>query len=459
MGSATIRRAMSYQAFVRRARDRKLRRRHSVAAVALGGLVLLALGQVPAATAAVTGGPSCAVRNGPPPGANMSMMADEHLAYESWIDSPAGQEADQAVWTELYASYGALDQTGKAGGITERLSRGLIGTALDHAGKAIVVVVDPGRTSIAGLQGRLNAAVHSPGNAGPPPAVRVQAGCFDAAQLLDAATVLAARNWHADAARAAYSYYLDPATSTYQVTVDSRYPDAAAMLAKTLGGRVSVATGTVGRADRFNDGRPHYGGSAIGLASNHVNVCTSGFVVRHTSDGLRGATTAGHCFNNGVLISSGSQAYGATSGKIDFPVYDMMNVLSAVETFQNIIHVDPCCPTTRTQSGAADPVVGTTSVCISGMTSLARCGITISSLDAVLCDQYGCTPGLIAGSRADHLLVSQPGDSGAPVYTRPGSTTALARGMNIGYANGGQTLLAERISNVQNHLGVTVATS
>lgn len=92
------------------------------------------------------------------------------------------------------------------------------------------------------------------------------------------------------------------------------------------------------------------------------------------------------------------------------------------------------------------------------MTTLSRCGMTVSGLDGELCDEYGCTTGLITASRADHGIVDQGGDSGAPVYTRPGSSTATARGGGIGQMGSGTIMLAEGISNIQAHLNVTFLT-
>ncbi|MEV8513474.1 hypothetical protein [Dactylosporangium sp. NPDC051484] len=435
-------------------------RNASLSAFAVLGLAggLLVGGAADAVPAAL---PACVVA--PPKissfsAADRALLPDQHLAFEQWITGDAGQKANAAVQDTIAKSVPELannnDGKGPVSDTELSLRRGIIGSAYDHNSHSIVVVADGKVADTAALGAKARSA-----SAGLAAGVQVDVrqGCSSAADLLDALGVIKRRDWHPQAKSASFVSYLDAATSTFQISFDAADKAVAESLRARLGSRVTVTLGGAGRTDRFNDGRPHFGGSAIGVGAND-NICTSGFTVRRNSDGMRGETTAGHCFNNGDAIYSGSKFHGTATGEYDYPNYDMTLVLSNSETWSPIIHVDPCCPDTRTQTGAANPSVGTTGVCISGMVSLSRCGITISSLDGNLCDQDGCTSGLIIGARADNGIIDQPGDSGAPVYTRPGSSTATARGGGIGQKNNGTIMCAERISNITAHLGVTVLT-
>lgn len=107
-------------------------------------------------------------------------------------------------------------------------------------------------------------------------------------------------------------------------------------------------------------------------------------------------------------------------------------------------------------TGKGNPAVGN-SVCLSGMVTRAVCGIIVRRLDAQLCDASGCTTSLIYSTKPG-AVIRGPGDSGGPMYTRPTTSTATIRGMHIGGARTDESY-AEKISFIESHLGVTVATS
>ncbi|HEY3007216.1 MAG TPA: hypothetical protein VGJ63_04010 [Micromonosporaceae bacterium] len=222
---------------------------------------------------------------------------------------------------------------------------------------------------------------------------------------------------------------------------------------------MTVALGGASRTGRLDDGEPHYGGAGVrvGSGSSSSNTCTTGFVVVRSSDGRRGGVSAGHCFANGQQIYSGPQFWGQASGEAGFPTYDQIGIFSAAETYANKLHVDPCCPSVRTVTGRANPTINLT-VCQSGMVTRAICGIRITSTSGQFCDADGCTTQLMVGSRNGDTIV-RGGDSGGPVYTRPGSSTATIRGMVIAYGDFGATMYAEQVSYIEGHLGVRVATS
>jgi hypothetical protein len=354
-------------------------------------------------------------------------------------------------------------------GLAAKLQRGFIGYANDYATHTIVAVVTPEYAKANVLSTALTSArsLATP-TLSSAPGVRVQAGCFSAAQLLDAESVLRQRSWHPDAALASYAYSLRAEDSRFHVTFDERYPAAAEALGAVLGDRAIVELGTVARAGRLNDGEPHYGGSGIRKGFNSSlssNQCTSGFTVRRNSDGRRGVTTAGHCFSNGDSIYSSTQFTGVLwgEGTVDnpYPSIDVAGVLSSSETYANIIHVEPCSPCTRTVIGKG-VVGGSSTICLSGMVTTAICSVLVTSTDATLCDAAGCTVSLIEGWRNGDTIV-RGGDSGGPAYVRSGASNATAVGTIVGGSGGRSSsatfVLVEPIGVTEEALGVTLATS
>lgn len=392
---------------------------------------------------------------------------DGHRSHERWVADDPGQQVVRKLWTVLGGQFGATTKTQT----TARLQRGLIGTALDHTTQTFVVVVDPARVDATALQRRLDSARRLPGQVGSPallgPAVRVQQGCSTAAGLLEADGVLARGDWHPGARRAGYSSYLDPADSTYHVTVHHTAPDVAKALQERLGARVTVKLGVVSDLSRVVDGEPHYGGSALGRNRSWSH-CTAGFTVRIRRNGQLGSTTAGHCFNNQDGIWSGNpvanrwEYFGFGAGKDRYPAYDMMRIESTQETYTNVLWVDPCCPTTRTVTNKWAPSEHSF-VCQSGFATRAKCGLEVISLTGQKCNNDGCTGGLIVAERGGDDIGS-PGDSGGPVYTRVGDYNAAINGMvvaaecSIAHPDFCVKVFAEQVHAIEYGLDVTVYT-
>lgn len=391
--------------------------------------------------------------------------ADGIYPYQSWLVSDAGQ----AVASTLTQTQAAVMGIADTASMDTRLQRGFIGFATDHATHTMVAVVTPEYGNATGLGTALTTARNLVAQTQPAaPGVRVQAGCFTAAQLIDAESVLRQRSWHPDAAVASYAYALRADDSRFHVTFDDRYPGAAEALSAVLGDRAIVELGVVARAGRLNDGEPHYGGSGIRKGFNSSlssNQCTSGFTVRRKSDGRRGVTTAGHCFSNGDSIYSSSQFTGVLwgEGTVDnpYPAIDVAGVLSSGETYANIIHVEPCSPCIRTVIGKST-VGGGSTMCLSGMVTTAICSVLVTSINSGLCDAAGCTFDLIEGWRNGDTIV-RAGDSGGPAYIRSGASTATAVGAIVGGAGGRSStstiVLVEPIAVVEEALSVSVATS
>ncbi len=368
-----------------------------------------------------------------------------HRDFEDWVAAPAAQEALERVNAKLEARFG---EAGRKDGSTPALEAGLVGLRLDHVGRQARVVVEPSLVADASLRAELEAA------AGGQVPVKVVAACRSTKSLVAASGVLRERSWHQLAAVTPFSAWLDPGNSKYRVTFGPGGAAVAAALQAQLGDAVEItmADEAPSRAGRLDDGEPHWGGAAIG--DRYENYCSSGFTVIR-SDGRRGSVTAGHCYDNGAASYSGGKFYGYANGKVNYPAYDMMRVDASGQSYDNRIHVDPCCPSVRDVTGSGDTAVGR-SICVSGYKSRAICGAEVISMTGRLCDPDGCTYGLIR-ARKEGTVLSRGGDSGGPMYTRPTSSTANIRGMIIGGDNG--DVLGERISNVTSHLDVRVATS
>jgi hypothetical protein len=277
--------------------------------------------------------------------------------------------------------------------------------------------------------------------------------CRSAGGLIEADDLLFSRSL----VKGNYAYSLWAGDSKLHVTAESAAD--AAVIQKALGDRVVVTVGGMSRAGRLDDGEPHFGGSGIqqNAGNTSTNTCTSGFTVRRNADGGTGAITAGHCYGNGIYAYSGPQYYGYTWGKVSFPAYDILGIRSGSETYDNVIHVDPCCPSNRYVVGYDPAEVGDL-VCLSGMITKALCGVQVTSTNGYCCDSNGCTGGLTEGIKNGSVIVRQ-GDSGAPIYTRYGTNAALAVGMVVASAGSGTIVYGEHISTVEAYLNVTVLTS
>lgn len=375
--------------------------------------------------------------------------AEGHFQHEEWAVDPGSQRA----FGEAHAALGRTFGTNTKDDTSATLRAGLIGSVLDHRSRQMIVVVDPALVDEGALQAQMDGAAARGGKGRG--FVRVVAGCASAERLAGAAKTLADRAWHQEADTVAMGYGLDAHTSTYQVTLDSSETDVADALKSELGDLVTIEYGNPERRGRLDDGEPHYGGAGIRASYEPSNTCTSGFTVR-LSTGARGSLTAGHCYNNGANIYSGPQYYGLTAGESSYPAYDMIRINPNGETFDNKIHVDPCCPSVRTVTHRSNPGLHEY-ICVSGRLTRAVCGIEVVNTSYSLCDSDGCTHDTFM-ARKPGALVGQGGDSGAPSYTRPTTSTASIKGMEIG-GTASDNFVGEKITHIEAHLSVTVATS
>ncbi|NUR73621.1 MAG: hypothetical protein HOU81_22610 [Hamadaea sp.] len=410
---------------------------------------------------------SCVVTGGTPAAADALRSAtpdaDGLYPYQQWLAGEQGQRASAALVAVENQVFGHVPSSA---GVSQKVGRGLIGFAPDYSSQSLVAVVTP---EYAGTPGLVKEMADAQSRLGPgAPALRVQTGCFSAAALADAYAVLTGTAWRTGNAKFAYAFHLDPVDSKFHVTVDTPQSAAAAKLAALLGDRAVVELGPVGRTGRLNDGEPHYGGAGIrvGYSSNTAsNTCTSGFMVRsRDTNGIVGMTTAGHCFAAGASIYSSTQYYGVAQSTIqgEYPATDARRVYSSAETYDNVIHVEPCSPCTRTVTSRTYVSSGSSGICSSGMVTTAICGLTVISTTGQICDGIGCTSGLLVLYRNGDYIV-RAGDSGGPLYFRNGSTTASAVGQIVGGSGGRYStstyMYAEAFESIEEALNVYIATS
>ena len=403
------------------------------------GLLLIAsvVGPAGVAHAAGTGIDSCHVQT-------------LTTASTDWLESGVSRRVNEDLAAEVGRRFGAGSKADPLASVRS----GLIGLTVDHSTQSIVAMVDPALPNRDALSQALSGVVdRARGAAAAGPRIRVQSACHSTAEILYADKVLRARDWHPDVRTASIGGYLDPADATFHVTVDPGHPDVATALKGKLGDLVTVTLDDTGRTGRVGDASPHKGGANIRRDSTH---CTAGFSVQR-SDGYRAMVTAGHCFDNVQSIYSGDTYFGITDGEYNYPVYDMIEVTSSTETYTNVIYVDPCCPTTRVVVNRGDPFVNDL-VCVSGAVTKARCALRVLNFSGWVCNGNDCTYALITARRDDGGIVVQLGDSGAPMYSRPGNTTATINGLLIGRGESGAVAYAELVSNVEAHLGVQTLT-
>jgi len=398
---------------------------------------------------------SCTVQGPDPARVSMTPTADGTPAYAQWLGQADVSAANDAIQKAVQAQFGLTDGKETA---AELVRRGYIGSTVDHNTRTIVTVVTPEyRAKAAALQARISAA--QPASLTKAYRTALIVGCYSGSRLAAAADLLHGRAWHPEAAKASFSFAIEANDSRLHVSFDPGSAAAAEAARVRLGELAAVTLGGSSRAGRLDDGEAHYGGAGVRVGSGALNsnICTTSFVVRRNSDGRRGGLSAGHCFNNNNAVWSSTQFWGTAWGEAGYPTWDMIGVSSTAETYDNSIHVDPCCPSVRNVTARKFPAVND-NVCLSGMVTRAVCGLIVNHLFAELCDADGCTTGLMRARRANDVTV-RGGDSGGPVYQRSGASNAVALGMIIGFNDGGRNLLGEKLNSIEAHLGVTVLTS
>ncbi|HLU46033.1 MAG TPA: S1 family peptidase [Natronosporangium sp.] len=154
--------------------------------------------------------------------------------------------------------------------------------------------------------------------------------------------------------------------------------------------------------------------------------CTIGFLVLTATNDL-GYVTAGHCGGIGTSVRGfNQQPQGVIQGSV-FPGQDY--ALAVVN--QDWI---PTPQLSAAQVAAVDPPVGAT-VCKRGSTTGLTCG-TITAKNQTVYYPYGVVYGLTRTT-----MCSEPGDSGAPVFTPDGQPYGIVSGGSGNCTAGGTTFV------------------
>jgi streptogrisin D len=369
---------------------------------------------------------------------------------------PLGEAVGESVSESVRSSEPLTDTGRPTSGLPYGLSQGIVGV-LGSADTGYKVIVD---------ESVIDAATYRNGLAKKVPAngltmVAVERSCRSAKSIAAAWTKVAARDWHPGAKKTTFTADLDPATEQILVEYDkaTTSADNVAALVSIDPAVIHAVPGAPQRMTRLNDTPTggHWGGARI---TSPIRNCTAGFTVVRRSNGARASVTAGHCGGVGTVWYSGSNYYGTTSVRTDYPDYDQALVTGS--SYGPKIWTDGAGDTedVRTVTGAGDPAVGS-QICQSGSYSGSLCGITVQSNSATFCDEAGCTTYVMRGTKSGQIVI-RGGDSGGPIYTKPGADWATIRGSAIagsGCHDGScTTIYAERYNSIAGHLGVYALT-
>jgi hypothetical protein len=161
------------------------------------------------------------------------------------------------------------------------------------------------------------------------------------------------------------------------------------------------------------------------LIQNGSARCTLGF--NAFSGASRFILTAGHC----VTVAGswyGAGGYIGESGGSSFPGNDFGFITVQSAAAESTPLVDRYSSGSDvTITGATNPTVGM-SVCSSSPVTGWKCG-SITGINQTVCYPEGCVTGMARSN-----MCSEPGTSGAPVVTNPGSGTTVRA---VGFISGG----------------------
>ncbi|HWD80726.1 MAG TPA: hypothetical protein VG497_17655 [Kribbella sp.] len=423
----------------------------TVPLVTLGSVSLFAVALTAPSSGAVAGVAACSHAQPSASSTEATRLAQPTSKSDA---RPLGESLGEGISAAI-RSLEPLDATGRpTSGLPYGLSQGVIGV-VGSATTGYEVVVDAAKVDTKKYQSAMARNLPAAGK----PMVKVTGSCRSAQAIADTWNTVGKRAWSSDAARTTFAADLDPSTENVVVSYDqaTTSPASLAGLRKLTG--VQLVADSLARTSRLSDTPKggHWGGARITSALKN---CSAGFSVVRRSNGQRGSVTAGHCGEPGTIWKSGTNYYGTTSLRTDYPDYDQSLVTGSAYGAKIWTDGPGDTVNTRTVTGGGDPGVGTV-VCQSGSFSTSTCGLTVRSTSAKYCDADGCTTYVIRATRGG-LVAIIGGDSGGPVYSRRGSSSATIRG--IAFAGAGcaasrcTTLYAERYKSITGHLGVTAVT-
>ncbi len=423
----------------------------TVPLLTLGSVSLFAVGLTASVAAPSAAGAVCSHAQ-----PSASSVQSKRLAQPTSASDPRplGEALGEGVGIAV-RSLEPLDATGRPkSGLPYGLSQGVIGV-VGSASSGYKVVVDSAVLDTRRYEAAMARNLPAAGKQ----MVGIERSCRSAKAIGDAWNAVGARSWSGDASRTTFAADLDPVSEDIVVEYDKATTSAASLDGLRGLSGVQLVESSLARTSRLNDTPKggHWGGARI---TSTLKNCTAGFSVVRRSNGQRGSVTAGHCGGVGTLWKSGSYYYGTTSVRTNYPDYDQALITGSAYGPKIWTDGPGDSANTRTVKGGADPGVGTV-VCQSGSFSTSLCGITVRSTSAKYCDTDGCTTYVIRATRGGQIAIIG-GDSGGPVYTRPGSTTATIRGITFAGAGCASsrctTLYAERYASITGHLGVYALT-
>lgn len=354
-----------------------------------------------------------------------------HATYQEWI----ANDTAQAELRELHR-------------LADERADQLLGVAADHAQQRFLVIVDPAQ----GVEVFVDVE-RSVRQVPTSFEVAVVEGCHPLAEIRAVEAELA-RSGALGGDGTPYGYGRDPSTGT--VTLIGADLGDVERATDRLGSLVDGhhAPELVNYAgSRDNDSNPHWGDA-------NVDGCSSNFAFNGF---IRIQMTAAHCFDNGEALHSGGQFYGTTFGE-NATTGDYIGIYADGQSYTNVIHTTPCCPSSRTVVAKVNTANGSF-VCAGGRVSLSDCGAEVYNDAAQVCNP-GCHPVQWARRPATQEWICEPGDSGGVVYQRSGSSNALAAGMIQGGIGrppepvyGYYVCFFETVSHIESASGLTLATT
>jgi hypothetical protein len=263
---------------------------------------------------------------------------------------------------------------------------------------------------------------------------------------------------------AAYAYYRDEETGRLIVETARANSTLTDTLERDYGEGVKVVPVAVSRAVRTADNSPHYGASRLHL-HNYSDGCSSGVALIRA--GVRHMITAGHCYATNTNVYSG-QYYAGLVNVRRFPNPDLELINGnpgssgqGTQSYTHYMYTDPSSPGVRAVVTRWPTSIGHY-ICTGGSYSQERCGARVSSIIASFCDADGCTYNL-ARAQSPGQLVAQLGDSGGPVYQKPGASGIAFQGIIVATSlnlssTSGDTVWFHTIGTIEAALGGFVVT-
>lgn len=243
-------------------------------------------------------------------------------------------------------------------------------------------------------------------------------------------------------------WYVDQATNRVVIEIVGNDAAGIAFAQKHASAEVQIVTGAAQPTQMWNI----IGGQAITRSGSR---CSAGFNARNSA-GTRYVLTAGHCTELGGTWSGTGGTIGPVSGT-SFPTNDYGRITVSSSAAASTPLVD------RYTSGSDVTVTGAgnagvnTNVCRSGSTTGWRCGRVTATNQTV---NYG--GGDIVSGLTRTTACAQPGDSGGPYVSNPGTGTRVtAYGLlsgGSGNCTTGGTTFYQPINEVLSAYGLSLYT-